>query len=197
MVSNWAATSPERAAVGSFWTRRGGETMNRWGQNSGQTVDRWSTWEYWWKRATKHHVLSPTLKSRAPESQRMTDWVHNGSAENSNQSQLNLANDDPSAYSSVPSTPMSTSFLVNPEAVNLGNVFFDNLTRDPRLLFQQKSCAEVSSIRMPVVAAGLNDTAFAPPTFESSQVNPRTLSKSAYRIPFKPYPHTYFHPHNR
>ena len=113
----------------------------------------------------------------------MTDWVQNSSAENSNQSQLNVANDDPSAYSSVPSTPMNTFFLVNSEVVNRGNVVFDNLTRDPRLLFQQKSCADGSSISMPLVTSGLNDTAFAPPTFESAQVNPRIIVEKCVSDP--------------
>ena len=41
------------------------------------------------------------------ESQRLTDWLPNGSVDNSNQSRLNVAAADPSACASVYPTPLS------------------------------------------------------------------------------------------
>ena len=62
------------------------------------------------------NVLSQ-LSTASPEaeSQKVTDWVHNGLVENKNQSQLKVAVADPSACAFVHPTPMGFSFAVNPE----------------------------------------------------------------------------------
>ena len=105
------------------------------------------------------------------ESQRVTDWVQNGSVENSNKSQPIVADADPRACASVHSAPMSTSFLVNPDVVNISNATFDNQTRDSKPLFQQQSCATVIGLSIPAVLFGLANTAIAPPAFDFSLVN--------------------------
>ena len=132
--------------------------------------------------------------SRGFDSQKVTNWAHSGSVvENSNHSQLNVVDAGPSACVSVHLTPMGTSLPVNPEGVIINNVIFDNLPRDPTHLFQQQSCAAATSLSMPVVISELNDTAFAPPTFDFAHVNPRTfvdncVSNSVQAVPLHVLP---------
>ena len=106
----------------------------------------------------------------------MTDWVHKGSFENSNQSQLNVVDADPSACVSVHPTLMSTSFLGNPEGVNIIIANSGELTPDSTPLLQQQSCAAGKS---------LNDTAFAPPPFEIAHLNTRKFVENCVTNPIQ------------
>ena len=97
--------------------------------------------------STEENELKDTLSqlsaaSRGTESQRVTDRVHKGAVvENRNQSQINVADADPTACASVQPTTMGISLLVNPEGVVFNNANFDNLA-------PQHPCSTNNRVRM-------------------------------------------------
>ena len=135
--------------------------------------------------------------NRGAESQKVTDWVHGGSVENSNQSQLNVADADPSACAFLHPTPMNTSFLVNSQGVKISNKNLDNLTHEPTPLFQQQSCVAGISLSILALTSGFDNTAIAPPPFDASLVKLRRFVKKAFPFTFKPCRCTLFQLHNR
>ena len=80
---------------------------------------------------------------------------------------------------------MSTSCLVNPEGINISNANFDNLTQDPTPLLQQQSCAAGTSLSIPAVNSGLDNTAIAPPPFDVSFVKSSGFVENCYSNPIQ------------
>ena len=136
----------------------------------------------------KHNLSQLGAASHGAESQRLTDWVYNGSVQNNIQSQKNFTDSDPRACAFVHLLPMTSSLLVNTEGVNISKANFGDLTGEPTLLFQQQSCAAGTSLSMTVVNSGLNDTSIAPPTFEIAQVNPGIFFENSVSNPVRAVP---------
>ena len=91
--------------------------------------------------------MNDTL-SQISAAQRVTDWVHNSSVENNNNSQTNVADADPSACASVHPTAMSPSFPVNREVVNISNDIIS--TTKPTA---QQPCFNKSRVRLVLAPA--------------------------------------------
>ena len=138
-----------------------------------------------WKTPCLNLARQTSCRAESPG---VTDWVHNGSLENSIKSQPNVADANPSACASIHETPMSTSFLVNPEGVNIRNANLDNITQGPTHLFQQQLCATGIKLSIPAVTSGLDTTAIAPPPFDVSLVNSTKFLENCSSNPLEAVP---------
>ena len=124
------------------------------------------------KRVERHFIS--TQRSTPLSLNRKSDKLAIHWVKNSNQSQLNVPDAVPSASASVLPIPIGRIFLPGkPERLFINDSNFDALLRDPKILFQQQSCASGTSLNVPVKTSGLNDNEVAPPPFDFANLNPR------------------------
>ena len=132
-------------------------------------------------------------ESYGAEAQRQKDWVNNGSLENGNQSQLNVADASLHVYASKIQIPMGTLLTVNAGGVKIKNATSNELAGDPTPMFLQQSSATWIAFSMPVKKPELKNTTLAPSLFHFPLVNPRKNVKNCKSNPVKAFRYTYFH----
>ena len=91
---------------------------------------------------------------RGSESKAVTDWIHNGSVQNSNQNKPNVAETDPHARALVELTAMVTSLSVNPEDRNTNEALFGELLCEITPSLQQQLNSDGINRSIPVVTSG-------------------------------------------